>query len=58
MGAVAGESDAFVSGVNQTFMVSGFFVVVAMVISFFKGERAREIPAPAQAVPAGETRPD
>jgi len=58
LGAVAGESDAFVSGVNRAFMVSGFLVVVAMVISFFKGERAREIPAPAQAVPAGETRPD
>jgi hypothetical protein len=58
LGAVAGESDAFVSGVNRAFMVSGFLVVVAMVISFFKGERARQIPAPAQAVPASETQPD
>ncbi|MCH7502170.1 MAG: hypothetical protein IIA10_02295 [Proteobacteria bacterium] len=44
LGAVSGDPQAFVSGLNRAFMVAGSLVVVAMVISFLKGERAKEAP--------------
>jgi EmrB/QacA subfamily drug resistance transporter len=46
-GAVSGDPQAFVSGLNRAFMAAGLAVVVAMVISVLKGDRAKESPDPA-----------
>ena len=42
LGAVSGEPQAFIAGLHRAFMVAGFMVVIAMVISILKGDRPKE----------------
>ena len=67
LSAVSGENGpavahAFVSGLHRAFMILGGLLVLGIVLSFFKGERAKEASpgaaAPAPAVPVGESVPD
>ena len=67
LSAVSGENGpavahAFVSGLHRAFMILGSLLVLGIVLSFFKGERAKEASpgaaAPAPAVPVGESVPD
>ena len=51
-------ANAFVSGLHRTFFILGGLLAIGLVVSFLKGERARETPAPARAVRAGEAQPD
>ncbi len=58
LGAVSGEPHAFVAGLNLAFMAAGFMVVIAMVISFLKGDRPKQdqVQATASVAPAEEAR--
>jgi EmrB/QacA subfamily drug resistance transporter len=56
LGAVSGDPQAFVAGLNRAFMAAGFSVTVALVISVLKGDRARESPEPATQPPVSATR--
>jgi len=60
LGAVSGAPHAFVAGLNLAFMAAGFMVVIAMVISFLKGDRPKQdqVQAPASVAPAEEARPN
>ena len=42
LSAVSSEPFAFVAGLNRAFMVAGFMLVIATVISFLKGDRIKE----------------
>ena len=42
LGTVSSEPFAFVAGLNRAFMVAGFMLVLATVISFLKGDRIKE----------------
>ena len=46
LGAISEAQDAFTSGLRTAFLVMGVLLIVGIVISFLKGERVQESPAP------------
>ena len=51
-------ANAFVSRLHRAFFLMGGLLVVGFVVSFMKGERARETPSPVRTVQPAKTPSD
>lgn len=48
---------AFVSGLHRAFLILGSLLLVGIVLSYFKGERVKEIAAPVSTMPVSKSLP-